>query len=63
MWLAISGASSGLGLPTRLAQVGIRPDQFRAIAEHAMHDRGIRSNPRPIRDPADIMEILELARA
>ena len=35
----------------------------RAIAEHAMHDRGIRSNPRPIRGPADIMEILELARA
>jgi maleylacetate reductase len=60
---AVTDLCLTLGLPTRLAQVGIRPDQFRAIAEHAMHDRGIRSNPRPIRDPADIMEILELARA
>jgi len=27
-----------------------------------MHDRGIRSNPRPIKGADDIMEILELAR-
>lgn len=60
---AVTDLCLTLGLPARLAQIGIRPDQFRAIAEHAMHDRGIRSNPRPIRDPADIMEILELARA
>jgi maleylacetate reductase len=59
---AVTDLCLTLGLPTRLEQVGIRPDQFRAIAESAMHDRGIRSNPRPIRDPADIMEILELAR-
>jgi maleylacetate reductase len=59
---AVTDLCLTLGLPTRLAQIGIRPDQFRAIAEHAMHDRGVRSNPRPIRDPADIVEILELAR-
>ncbi len=51
-----------LGLPTELGRVGIRPDQFRAIAEHTMHDRGVRSNPRAIRGPEDIVEILELAR-
>ncbi len=51
-----------LGLPTGLGQVGIRPDQYRAIAEHTMHDRGIHSNPRPIRGPDDIVEILELSR-
>lgn len=51
-----------LGLRTSLASVGIHPDQFRTIAEHTMHDRGIQSNPRPIHGPDDIIEILELAR-
>lgn len=50
-----------LGLPTSLARVGVRPEQFRAIAEHTMHDRGIRTNPRPIRGPEDIEAILSLA--
>jgi maleylacetate reductase len=60
---AVKALAHGLGLPTDLAAVGIRPDQFRAIAEHTMHDRGVRSNPRPIRGPEDIVEILELARS
>ncbi|HUZ11645.1 MAG TPA: iron-containing alcohol dehydrogenase, partial [Caulobacteraceae bacterium] len=50
-----------LGLPTRLAEVGVGPDQFAAIAEATMHDAGVRLNPRPIRGPADIVEILKLA--
>ena len=33
----------------------------REIAEHAMRDRYIHSNPRPIEEPAQIVEILELA--
>jgi maleylacetate reductase len=44
-----------------LDDVGIRRDQFQAIAEHTMTDRGVRSNPRPINGPADIVEILEIA--
>lgn len=52
-----------LELPTTLASVGISPAQFRAIAEHTMSDRAIRSNGRPIRGPDDIVEILELARS
>jgi len=60
---AVKSFAGGLDLPTDLAAVGIRPDQFRAIAEHTMHDRGVRSNPRPIRGPEDIVEILELARS
>ncbi|MFI4975022.1 MAG: iron-containing alcohol dehydrogenase [Caulobacterales bacterium] len=59
---AVKGLAGRLGLPTDLAAVGIRPDQFQAIAEHTMHDRGVRSNPRPIEGPAQIVEILELAR-
>ena len=59
---AVKDLVAGLGLPTDLAGVGIRPDQFQAIAEHTMHDAGIRSNPRPIAGPEDIVEILEIAR-
>jgi maleylacetate reductase len=59
---AVKRLASGLGLPTDLASVGIRPDQFQAIAEHTMHDGGVRSNPRPIAGPQDIVEILEIAR-
>jgi maleylacetate reductase len=59
---AVKSLARALDLPTDLAAVGIRPDQFAAIADHTMHDRGVRSNPRPISGPADIVEILELAR-
>jgi len=58
---AVKGLVTSLGLPTDLKSVGIGPDQFQAIAEHTMHDRGVRSNPRPIKGPADIVEILKLA--
>ena len=59
---AVRTLAHALDLPTDLAAIGIRPGQFRAIAEHTLHDRGIRSNPRPIKGADDIMEILELAR-
>jgi maleylacetate reductase len=60
--VAVKALARALDLPTDLAAVGIRPDQFHAIAEHTMHDRGVRSNPRPIVGPDDIVAILELAR-
>jgi len=50
-----------LGLPGDLKSVGIDRDDFQAIAEHTMHDAGVRQSPRPITGPADIVEILELA--
>jgi maleylacetate reductase len=50
-----------LDLPATLRDVGIDAARFRAIAEHTMHDRGIRANPRPIRGPEDVEEILRLA--
>ncbi len=52
---------ASLGLPTRLSDVGVPRSAFQAIAEHTMHDRGVRTNPRPIGSPSDIIEILELA--
>jgi maleylacetate reductase len=50
-----------LGLPGDLRSVGIGRDQFQAIAEHTMHDRGVRAGARPIAGPAEVVEILEMA--
>ena len=58
---AVRNLAIGLSLPTDLKSVGIERDQFQAIAEHTMTDRGVRSNPRPINGPEDIVEILEIA--
>lgn len=52
---------ASLGLPGRLRDVGIKREDFRAIAEHTMHDPPTRTNPRPIQAPDDLVEILELA--
>ncbi|SKA20871.1 maleylacetate reductase [Enhydrobacter aerosaccus] len=50
-----------LGLPRRLSDVGVGRDRFREVAEKSMHDRAVLNNPRPITQPAQVMEILELA--
>jgi maleylacetate reductase len=50
-----------LALPQRLREVGIKREDFHAIAEHTMHDPPVRANPRPINSADDLVEILELA--
>jgi maleylacetate reductase len=50
-----------LGLPRRLAEVGVGEDRFELIGRNAMLSIFTRANPQPIRDPADIVEILQLA--
>ena len=50
-----------LGLPRTLSEVGVGRDRFREIAEKSMHDRAVLNNPRPIKGPSEVMEILELA--
>ena len=51
----------GLGLPDDLKSVGIGREHFQAIAEHTMLDRAIRTSPRPVSGPDDVVEILEIA--
>ena len=58
---AVKRLATGLGLPTDLASIGIGPDSFQAIADHTMHDAGVRTGARPVAGPQDIVEILELA--
>jgi maleylacetate reductase len=57
----VAGLVTALGLPRRLADVGVAKERFQEIAEKSMHDRAVLNNPRPIKEPAQVMEILELA--
>lgn len=50
-----------LGMPRTLREVGVSEDQFERIAEYTMLDIWGRTNPRPIKSPSDIMEILRRA--
>lgn len=50
-----------LGLPTSLREVGVGEDQFDLIARNTMTEFFIFSNPRSIKDPAGVLEILKLA--
>jgi maleylacetate reductase len=52
---------AGLGLPTRLRDVGVKPEQLDHIAEGSMHDRWIHTNPRKIDGPAVIRTLLDAA--
>lgn len=58
---AVADLICDLGLPRSLGEVGIREDQFQLIAERALATAVVRANPRPIREVADVMEILRLA--
>ena len=50
-----------LGLPRRLSEVGIGPEQFPLIATTAMHDRWLHKNPVKITSPEQVLKILEAA--
>lgn len=50
-----------LGQPTRLRDVGVRSEQFDEIASSSVDNLFVRSNPRPISGPDQIVEILEAA--
>ena len=50
-----------LGLPRRLADVGVGEDRFELIGKNVMLSIFTRSNPQPIRAPDDVIEILKLA--
>jgi maleylacetate reductase len=52
---------AGLGLPTRLRDVGVEPEQLDLIAENSMHDRWVHTNPRKIDGPAVIRTLLDAA--
>lgn len=50
-----------LGMPGSLAEVGVGPDKFELIANTAMHDKWLHTNPVKITSPEQILKILEAA--
>jgi maleylacetate reductase len=58
---AVAGLIAGLGLPTRLRDVGVKPEQLDLIAENSMHDRWVHTNPRKIDGAAVIRTLLDAA--
>ncbi|MGE0802211.1 MAG: iron-containing alcohol dehydrogenase [Lautropia sp.] len=56
----IAAFVAGLGLPTSLAEVGVRSERFPAIAAHTMTDPWLHANPRKA-NADDVMNILAAA--
>jgi len=50
-----------LGLPGRLADVGIGEDKFGKISKIAINHRFIQTNPRPFKSEAEIIDLLRMA--
>ena len=58
---AVADLVAGLGLPTRLRDLGVKQDQFAQIARGAQENLWVRTNPRPINGAADLLALLEAA--
>ncbi len=52
---------AALGLPGRLRDVGVQPDQLDRIAAGSMHDRWVHTNPRKIDNPETVRRLLDAA--
>ncbi|RPI46618.1 MAG: maleylacetate reductase [Betaproteobacteria bacterium] len=57
----IAALVAELGLPGRLAEVGVGPEQFPVIAAHSLHDSWLHANPRKIDSAEQVLQILEAA--
>jgi maleylacetate reductase len=57
----LDGFIAGLGMPRSLSAVKIGPESFGHIAEGAMETPWVPRNPRPIDNPIQVCEILNLA--
>ena len=58
---AFAAFTARLGLPGRLADVGIGEDKFDQISKIAINHRFVKANPRPFKDEAAIIDLLRMA--
>jgi maleylacetate reductase len=58
---AVAELIAALGQPTTLRAVGVTREQLPQIAEAAMQNLWVRTNPQPIRSPEDVMQLLDAA--
>ena len=57
----VAALIADLGLPGRLRDVGVEPEQLDEIAQGSMHDRWVHTNPRKIEGPAAVRTLLDAA--
>jgi len=58
---ALEHIFGGLGVPRRLRDVGVPKDALPDLAARGMSDWFLRGNPRPVREAAELRQILEAA--
>lgn len=58
---AVADMIATLGQPTRLRDLNVEKSQFAKIAEGAMENLWVRTNPKPIKGPEDLVALLEAA--
>jgi maleylacetate reductase len=58
---AFAAFTKSLGLPVRLADVGIGEDKFDPISNIAINHRFVQANPRPFKNEAEIIDLLRMA--
>jgi alcohol dehydrogenase class IV len=58
---AIESLTVRLGLPTRLRDVGVAAEALAGVAEHVLGDGAVATNPRPVTDAAEVLEVLRAA--
>ncbi|RAH70224.1 iron-containing alcohol dehydrogenase [Aspergillus aculeatinus CBS 121060] len=49
-----------LGMPRSLREVGVGRDQLDCLAENSLHDRWCQTNPVPLKEKSQVLEILEM---
>ena len=49
-----------LGMPRSLHEVGVSRDQLDGLAANSLHDRWCQSNPVPLKEKEQVLEILEM---
>ena len=57
----VAALISRLGLPSRLRDAGVQEKVMAAVAEAALHDPLLASNPRPIKSLTEVMLLLQQA--
>lgn len=51
-----------LGMPRSLKDFDIGEDKLEPLAENSLHDRWLPTNPRPISEKAQVLEILNMVK-
>jgi len=58
---AVMEMNRKMGLPLRLRDLGVPRDGLKLVAEDALGDYSVYTNPKPIRSASQVLEVLEMA--